>query len=597
MQNEKLHAMRHTAAHVLAAAAQRLYPNAKFGVGPVIENGFYYDILFPEPITEADLRNLEKEMQKIIKEKHDMVREEMSIDDAISLFKNEKQDFKVDLLTDLKEKGTTKINPEEAQDIDIEKPDVASIYRTGDFVDLCRGPHLDNVGEIGAFKIWKLAGAYWRGNEENDQLQRIYGLVFETREELKNYQTMLEEAKKRDHRKLGAELDLFSFSDLVGPGLPLFSPRGAMVREKLTEFVWELMKPHGYTRVCIPHMAKCDLYKTSGHWDKFADDIFHVSSQKTDTQFVLKPMNCPHHTQIYASKMRSYRDLPLRYSEVTAVYRDENTGQLQGLSRVRSITQDDAHVFCRPDQVKEEALKMYDIVSRFYAAFNMPLEIHLSAHDPDKMDKYLGTEAIWEKAEGTLKEVLENIGKDYKVDIGEAAFYGPKIDFIATDAIGREWQLATIQIDFNLPERFELEYVDSDGKQQRPVMLHRAILGSVERFMGVLIEHYAGAFPMWLAPEQIRLATVSEDFAGYAKGLLEKLRLGGVRVELDDSSDKLGKKIRNAAMSKIPWTIVIGEKEVGGGDFKINVFGSEEDLSISQDKIIDSALKESKFPV
>ncbi|MFH1712082.1 MAG: threonine--tRNA ligase, partial [Patescibacteria group bacterium] len=445
--------------------------------------------------------------------------------------------------------------------------------------------------------LTKVAGAYWRGDEKNAQLQRIYGVCFEDQKELDDYLKMLEEAKKRDHRKLGAELDLFSFSDLVGPGLPLFSPRGTIVRDQLTNFVWELMKPHGYTRVSIPHMAKDELYKTSGHWDKFADDIFHVSSQKTDQGFVLKPMNCPHHTQIFASKMRSYRDLPLRFSEVTSVYRDENTGQLQGLSRVRSITQDDAHVFCRPDQINEEALKMYDIISKFYAAFDMPLEIHLSAHDPDNMKKYLGSKEVWKHAEGTLKDVLEGIGKDYQIDIGEAAFYGPKIDFIAKDAIGREWQLATVQLDFNLPERFELEYVNDMGEKQRPVMIHRAILGSVERFLGVLIEHYAGAFPMWLAPEQIRIVPVSDQFIEFAQDLKVQLVDADLRIEVDESDEKVGKKIRNAAMYKIPWTIVVGEKEVAGEDFKINIFGQDDDLVIEQKKLIKEAQKASKMPI
>ncbi|HRH32233.1 MAG TPA: threonine--tRNA ligase, partial [bacterium] len=395
--------------------------------------------------------------------------------------------------------------------------------------------------------------------------------------------------KRRDHRKLGVELDLFAFSPLVGPGLPLFTPRGTILREQLVNFVWSLMKPYGYTRVNIPHMAKSDLYKTSGHWDKFADDIFHVSSKKSDDQFVLKPMNCPHHTQIYASRVRSYRDLPLRFSEVTTVYRDENTGQLQGLSRVRSITQDDAHVFCRMDQVKQEALAIYDIITRFYKAFDMPLRIRLSVNDPEKPEAYLGGAEVWDNAVGTLKGLLAELGKEYEIGVGEAAFYGPKIDFIAKDAIGREWQLATIQLDFNLPERFELEYVDSDNLKKRPVMIHRAILGSIERFIGVMIEHYAGAFPMWLAPEQIRLATVSDDFIPYAKELRAKLDEAGFRVHLDDSPEKVGKKIRTAAIEKVPWTIVIGEKEVAGEDFQVKVFGSEETLVVSQADLIVSA--------
>ena len=596
MSEDKLHAMRHTAAHVLAAAAQKLYPNAKFGVGPVVEHGFYYDVLFDEPISDEDLKKIEKEMRAIIKQKHEMVREEMSIDEGVERFKSLDQPFKVELLSALKEKGTTKINPEEAGDIDVDNPDVASIYKTGDFVDLCRGPHVENVSEVGAFKLWKLAGAYWRGDDTNPQMQRIYGLCFQTQEELDAHLHMLEEAKKRDHRKLGKELDLFTFSDLVGSGLPLFTPRGTIMREQLASFVWHLMKPYGYSRVRIPHMAKSDLYKTSGHWDKFADDIFHISSKKTEQDFVMKPMNCPHHTQIFASKPRSYRDLPIRFSEVTAVYRDENTGQLQGLSRVRSITQDDAHVFCRLDQIKEEVMSIYEIIVKFYDAFDMPLKISLSTHDPDQPEKYLGGSDVWDNAVGTLKEFLDEIGRDYVEAPGDAAFYGPKIDFIATDAIGREWQLATIQLDFNLPERFELEYTDENNAAVRPVMIHRAISGSLERFMSVMIEHYAGAFPFWLAPEPIQLVTVSEDYIEFSHEMRTKLVEVGIRAEVDASNEKVGKKIRNSAMMKIPWTIVIGEKEIGGGDLAVNVFGQDEDKIVTQKNLVKEALKESAFP-
>jgi len=596
MSSEHLHAMRHSAAHVLAAAVERLYPTAQFGVGPVVENGFFYDILFPTPISEEQLGAIEAEMKKIMAEGFDMVREELSLDAAMKFFEEKHQPFKVELLRDLKEKGTTKLNEEESQDLDVNKPDTVSIYKTGSFVDLCRGPHVSSVKEIGVFQLSKLAGAYWRGKEGNPQMQRIYGLCFEIQQELDAYLSMMEEAKKRDHRKLGAELELFAYSNLVGSGLPLFTPKGTAMREALTAFVQALMKPHGYTRVWIPHLAKSDLYKTSGHWDKFSDDIFHVKSQKTDDEFVLKPMNCPHHTQIFASKMRSYRELPLRLAEATTVYRDENTGQLQGLTRVRSITQDDAHVFCRPEQVKDEVLKIYDIITKFYAAFGMPLRIRLSVDDPDHPEKYLGGSEVWIKAVGQLKELLGDMGKEFEVGVGEAAFYGPKIDFIATDAIGREWQLATIQLDFNLPERFELEYHDADGQIKRPVMIHRAILGSVERFMGVLIEHYAGAFPFWLAPTQIRLATVSEAFIPHAQSVLVELVEAGIRAELDDSNEKVGKKIRDAATMKIPWTIVIGQKEVDGGDVQVNVFGQEDNLVIPAQELIRKAKEVSALP-
>ncbi len=597
MENEHLHAMRHTAAHVLAAAVSRLYPGAKFGVGPVVENGFFYDIWLPEPLAEEDLKKIEKEMHKVVNQGHDMARSEMPIDEAIEFFRARNQDFKVELLTDLKEKGTTKISEEEAQDLDASKPTVATIYQTGEFIDLCRGPHLANTKEVGAFKLWKIAGAYWRGSEENPQLQRVYGLCFASEAELDAYLKMLEEAKKRDHRKLGAELGLFAFSPLVGSGLPLFTPKGTVIRRQLEEFVWQLMKPYGYERVHIPHLAKTDLYKTSGHWDKFMDDIFHVSSKKSDEAFVLKPMNCPHHTQIFACEPRSYRDLPLRFSEVTTVYRDENTGQLAGLTRVRSITQDDAHIFCTLDQVKQEALGIYEIITKFYAAFGMPLRIRLSVDDPAHPEKYLGGRDVWTGAVATLKGLLDDLGKEYELGVGEAAFYGPKIDFMAQDAIGREWQLATIQLDFNQPERFGLEYTADDGSKQRPVMVHRAISGSLERFTAVLIEHYAGAFPMWLAPEQVRICTVGDDFVPFAKELVAKLKMADVRVALDDSAEKVGKKIRNAAMMKTPWTIVIGAKEAEGGDFQIKIFGQEDAIVIPAEHLVEQILQASKMPL
>jgi threonyl-tRNA synthetase len=597
MENEHLHAMRHTAAHVLAAAVSRLHPEAKFGVGPVVENGFYYDLWLPTPLTEEDLAAIEAVMGKIVQENHQMVRSELPIEEAIEFFKSRQQDFKVELLTDLKEKGTTKISEEEAQELDATKPLVASIYTTGEFNDLCRGPHVSSTKEIGAFKLWKVAGAYWRGNEANPQLQRVYGLCFETQKELDAYLLMLEEAKKRDHRKLGAELGLFAFSPLVGSGLPLFTPKGTVIRRQLEEFVWQLMKPYGYDRVWIPHLAKTDLYKTSGHWDKFMDDIFHVSSKKSDEAFVLKPMNCPHHTQIFAAEPRSYRDLPLRFSEVTSVYRDENTGQLAGLTRVRSITQDDAHIFCTLDQVKQEALGIYEIITKFYSAFGMPLRIRLSVDDPAHPEKYLGGRDVWTGAVATLKGLLDELGKDYELGVGEAAFYGPKIDFMAQDAIGREWQLATIQLDFNQPERFGLEYTDSAGAKRRPVMVHRAISGSLERFTAVLIEHYAGAFPMWLAPEQVRVCTVGDDFVPFAKELVMKLKAADIRVALDDSAEKVGKKIRNAAMMKTPWTIVIGAKEAEGGDFQIKIFGQEDALVIPAEHLVEKILQAAKMPV
>ncbi|MFC1787701.1 threonine--tRNA ligase [Patescibacteria group bacterium] len=606
MQQDKIDTIRHSVAHILAAAVTELYPKVKLGVGPVVENGFYYDLDLKTAITEDDLERIEKKMIEIIDRNDNFEREELALDEAIEFFKKNNQDYKVELLKDLKEKGTTsakggsasggKISTEEQQDVG-DKPNKASLYHTGEFVDLCRGPHVKSSKEIGVFKLTKVSGAYWRGDEKNPQMQRVYGVAFATQSELDKYLTMLEEAKKRDHRKLGQELDLFAGSDLVGPGLPLFTAKGTTVRRLLEDFVWALMQPYGYERVWIPHLAKSDLYKTSGHWDKFSDDIFHVSSQKTKTEFVLKPMNCPHHTQIYAARPRSYRDLPIRMSEVTTVYRDENTGQLAGLSRVRSITQDDAHIFCTMDQVKDEAKGIYEIVTKFYEAFGMPLKVRLSKHDPDHPEKYLGTAEVWKKSEKTLQDLLKGLKIKYEDGIGEAAFYGPKIDFMAEDAIGREWQLATIQLDFNLPERFELEYVDEKGDKVRPVMIHRAISGSLERFMAVLIEHYAGAFPLWLAPTQVRLVAVSKDFNDQVHGLAQDLKKSGVRVEVDDSDEKVGKKIRNAAMMKVPWTIVIGEKEAKGGDYSVNVFGQEENLDIEHEQLIDKIKEMSQMPV
>lgn len=580
MSPQELEHRRHSLAHLLAAAVLKLYPDAKRTIGPAIDDGFYYDFQFSSPISEDDLPKIQKEMRKLLPMFKSFDRSEITKAEAEKLFAD--NPFKLELIREFATEGQT-----------------LSLYTSGDYVDLCRGGHDEDLSriDVNSFKLSKLAGAYWRGDEKNAQLTRIYGLAFGSAADLEAYEKMQEEARKRDHRKLGVELDLFAFSPLVGPGLPLFTPRGTLLREGLTNFVWALMKPYGYQKVNIPHMAKADLYKTSGHWDKFADDIFHVSSKKTDETFVLKPMNCPHHTQIYASRPRSYRDLPLRFSEVTTVYRDENTGQLQGLSRVRSITQDDAHVFCRMDQVKDEVRAIHDIITKFYKAFDMPLKIRLSTNDPANPEAYLGGPEVWEKAVGTLTDMLKELGKDYFVGVGEAAFYGPKLDFIATDAIGREWQLATVQLDFNLPERFELEYTDSDNTKKRPVMVHRAILGSVERFIGIMIEHYAGAFPFWLAPEQVRLATVADAFVPFATELKQKLVDAGVRVMLDDSGEKLGKKIREAATSKVPWTIVIGEKEVGGGDFQVKVFGSEAALTISQAELTSRILDESKLPV
>ncbi len=583
---------RHSAAHVMAAAVKRLFPEAKLGVGPVVDNGFFYDIDIGRPVTNDDVKAISKEMRKILRENPAFTRMEVSLDEAIKLFQDMGQIYKVELLNDLKTKGTTKVSAEEAQDIDPQNVGMVTIYRTGEFTDLCRGPHVTEAKEIGeGWKLTKIAGAYWRGKDTNPQMQRIYGLCFDTVAELEAYEVMMVEAEKRDHRKLGAELDLFTFSPLVGSGLPMFTPRGVMLRQLLTDFVWELMQPYGYERVWIPHIAKADLYKTSGHWDKFEDDLFHVSSKKTDELFVLKPMNCPHHTQIFASRPRSYRDMPFRFSEVTTVYRDENTGQLQGLSRVRSITQDDAHVFCRPDQVSEEAHAMYKIIDGFYKVFNMPLKARLSVRDPQKPEKYLGSDEVWSNAEKALADLLNEVGMPYEVGEGEAAFYGPKIDFMAQDSIGRKWQLATIQLDFNLPERFELEYTSDDGSKQRPVMLHRAILGSVERFTGIMIEHFAGAFPLWLAPTQVNILPVADRHNDFAFALAKELKAAGLRVEVDDSTESVGKKIRNSEKMKLPRMLVVGDKEMEGGPLTVRVRGEADQKSLTKEAFVSECLE------
>jgi threonyl-tRNA synthetase len=573
---------RHSAAHILAAAVMELYPEAKLGVGPVVEHGFYYDIDVPTPITTQDLNKIEKRMRKIIERNDDFRREEMSIDEAIKFFGEKNQDYKVELLKDLKEKGTTSMSEEEQLDAG-GGADSASVYWTGEFVDLCRGPHIEKSKEVGkSFKLTKVAGAYWRGQSDNNMLQRVYGLLFATQEELDAHLKMLEEAEKRDHRKLGQELGLFVFSPLVGSGLPLFTERGTIIREELEKFVTDLQEPLGYKRVRIPHIAKSDLYKTSGHWDKFEDDLFHVSSKKTDSEFVLKPMNCPHHTQIFAGQPRSYRDLPIRMAEVTAVYRDENTGQLQGLSRVRSITQDDAHVFCTMDQVEEEVKKVQGVISEFYKAFGMELRVMLSVRDPKTPEKYLGGDDIWDKAEELLKQALENDGiTDYELGVGEAAFYGPKLDFVAKDAIGR--------LDFNLPERFDLEYTGEDGEKHRPVMIHRAILGSKERFMAILIEHFAGAFPAWLAPVQVQVMPVGQDHYDVCRDLVGRFEAQGLRVGYDELRETVGYQIRKAEKQKVPYMLVIGDKEKSLETLNVRIRGQEDERPMTLSEFVEYA--------
>lgn len=568
MNDEQLHAMRHSLAHIMASSVMKLWPEAKLGVGPVVENGFYYDIDVPGvTISTDDFKKIEKEMQGIIKANQVFERSEKAVDEAIAWAKAAKQPYKVELLNDLKRSGTTV-----AKDLDSETLGLAadgksavenvSFYTNGDFTDLCRGPHAETTRQVGAFKLMRIAGAYWRGKDTNPQMQRLYGVAFATKDELAKYLKMLEEAKLRDHRKLGQELDLFLTSDLVGSGLPMFTPRGTVLREELSNFSNSLRQARGFEKVWTPHITKTELYKTSGHWDKFGDELFLVKSQETSDQFVMKPMNCPHHTRIYASRSRSYRDLPIRYLETTTDYRDEKTGELGGLSRVRALTQDDSHVFCRQDQIEDEINGLLSAANELYQAVDMKLRVRLSYRDDS--DAYLGDKKLWASAQAQLKSAVIANDLNYFEEEGEAAFYGPKIDFMATDAIGREHQVATVQLDFVQPERFALEYTAEGGAMEQPVMIHCALLGSIERFLSVYIEHTAGKFPVWTAPEQLRIIQVkdTDDVTAFAQDVASAAREQGIRVTVDDSNESVGKKIRSAEVWKVPYSVVIGDKEV-----------------------------------
>ena len=552
---------RHTLAHLLAAAVSERYPHAKATIGPAIDNGFYYDFDFSEDADasglnadsrgnnapkEADLPALEEAMRDLLTTWDKMIGTEVGEKDARDRFAG--NSYKLEIIDGI-----------------VAENQPITLYTAGSFTDLCRGGHSEHPErdlKKDSFILSRIAGAYWRGIETNPMLTRIYGLAFDTKEGLEAYQAQQEEAKKRDHRKIGVELDLFTFSPLVGSGLPLFTPKGTILREGINTFSQELRTRKGFEKVWIPHITKTDLYKTSGHWDKFGDELFLVKSQETSDEFVLKPMNCPHHTQIFASKPRSYRNMPIRYLDTTTVYRDEKKGELAGLSRVRSITQDDSHVFCREDQIHDEYSAIMNMVVEFYAAVGMKFRARLSFRDPKQPSKYLGNPDLWDHAEATLRTIAEKGDFDSYEAEGEAAFYGPKIDFMATDAIGREHQLATAQLDFVQPERFSLEYTDNEGKAVRPVMIHVAIAGSLERFLSVYIEHTAGNFPVWLAPVQTRIIPVSEKQTEYAKKVKAELLSVGVRVDVDDASESLGKRIRNAKAEKIPYLLVVGDKEI-----------------------------------
>lgn len=569
---EYLHAMRHSLAHIMATAVKRLFPDVKLGVGPVVEHGFYYDMdLGEDKLSEEDFERIEAEMMKIVKEDQTFECFSLPVDEAIAWAKANSQPYKEELLNDLKRAGTTSAKDINAEELGVEagsdsKVEQVSFYKNGDFTDLCRGPHVASTSKVGAFKLMRLSGAYWRGKEGNPQMQRLYGVAFKTDKELRQHLAMLEEAKKRDHRKLGQELDLFVFSDLVGAGLPLFTPRGTVLREELTRFSNELRERNGFQKVSIPHITKEDLYVASGHWAKFGDELFLVKSQETSDKFVMKPMNCPHHTQIFASRPRSYRDMPQRYLETTMVYRDEKTGELGGLSRVRSITQDDSHAFVRPDQIEQEIDALLASAREMYETMGMNLRVRLSYRDDS--DAYLGSKDLWQSAQNQLKTATETNQLEYFEQEGEAAFYGPKIDMMASDALGREHQVATVQLDFVMPERFDLEYIDEKGEKQHPVMIHCALLGSIERFLSVYIEHTAGRFPTWVAPEQVRVITVNQEEAtvAFANTIVEQAKSLGLRISVDNDNESVGKKIRNAELWKTPYTLVIGEKEIETGE-------------------------------
>jgi len=542
---QNLDHIRHSLAHLLAAAVLKEFPDAKLGVGPTVENGFYYDFLLPRPITPDDLKGLEKAMRTMVDKKLPFTGREVTAAEAKKLFAQ--QPFKLDLINEFSKEGQK-----------------LTVYETGDvFMDLCRGGHVENTSEIAAdgFTLDKIAGAYWRGDEKNPQLQRIYGLAFESKEALKKYLELREEAKKRDHRKLGKELELFTIIDEVGPGLPLFYPKGAILRRVLENYITEMQEKRGYVPIWIPHITKGDLYKISGHLDKY-DAMYPPMDLKGEAQYYLKPMNCPHFMMLYKTEPHSYRDLPLRWTCTTTNYRYEKSGELSGLTRVRALTQDDCHVFVRPDQIEHEINLMLDMIGDVYRDFGFnDFRVRISVRDPKHKENYIGDEKIWVEAESVLKNLIEKRKWSHEIGEGEAAFYGPKLDFIFKDVLGRDWQLSTIQLDMNLPQRFELEYIDDKGEKVRPIVIHRAILGSTERFMGILIEHFAGAFPTWLAPVQATILPISDKFVEYGKKVHEQLLAAGIRAELADANESLGKRIRTAEMTKIPYVLVVGEKE------------------------------------
>ena len=554
---EGKHAFWHSSAHLLAEALQQLYPGIKFGIGPALENGFYYDVDPGEhSLTASDFERIEAKMLELAARKEPIVRQDITKEDALKLFGDRGEIYKVELINEL-EDGTI------------------TTYTQGTFTDLCRGPHIPNTSVIKAVKINSLAGAYWRGDEKRQQLIRVYGITFPKKKMLDEYLVMMEEAKKRDHRKIGKELELFAFSQSVGQGLPLWLPRGAALRERLENFLRRIQKRFGYQQVMTPHIGAKNLYVTSGHYAKYGKDSFQpINTPEEGEEFLLKPMNCPHHCEIYKTVPRSYRDLPLRFAEFGTVYRYEQSGELHGLTRVRGFTQDDAHIFCRPDQLKEEFLKVMDIIFIIFNALQFEnFEAQISLRDPNNREKYIGTDENWEKAERAIVEACQEKGLNARIEYGEAAFYGPKLDFMVKDAIGRRWQLGTIQVDYNLPERFDLEYTGSDNQKHRPVMIHRAPFGSMERFVAVLIEHTGGKFPLWLTPDQVAILPISEKYNDYAQHVSDELAKNDIRAFVDFRNEKIGRKIRDTEIKKVPYLLIVGEKEAENEEVSVRKHG------------------------
>lgn len=577
--NEKKEILRHSTAHVLATAVLEMFPEAKFGIGPAIENGFYYDFDLPRTLIPEDLPLLEEKMRKLINKNHPFEKQTVPTAKAKELFNKAGQQYKAELINDLEK----------------ENEDHVSVYRLDSFVDLCKGPHLESSGEIDAtaFKLTKISGAYWKADENNVQLQRIYGVVFENKKKLKEYLKLQEEAKKRDHRKLGKELDLFCFSDLVGPGLPLFTPKGTVIKDELQKHIETVCRNYGFEKVSTPHLAKIDLFALSGHKDKFGDELFHVTS-KHKQNYVLKPVQCPHQTQIYASRPRSYRDLPVRYMESGKQYRAEKPGEISGLSRVVAITVEDGHSFCMVDQVKQEVKNMVEIIKEFYSSLGLWGNhwVSLSLRDHAHPEKYIGEQKDWDECEKMLEEVANEIKLDAKKCEGEAALYGPKLDFMFKDALGKEIQIPTVQLDFATPKRFDLVYTDENGEKMNPVMVHRAILGSYERFLALLIEHFAGAFPLWLSPIQVEIIPVSEKFNDYAGKVRETLFKKNIRTEINNKDESLGKRISETEKQKTPLMVIVGEKEEKNGTVNIRRRGEKKQEEIKLDEFIKKILEE-----